>query len=131
MTVCDDPSISDSEILLRRIRRGWIKRSQLHGNKCRPSSQAFQNLRDNAMSVWVKSVMLENGREPATLLEQFDGDSLVAFTVGDARKLGQGIVMYPEDGDSAHAHVVGNKKKAKSKFPDICSWEILDDPFLD
>lgn len=83
------------------------------------------------MSVWVKSVMVADGRSPESLLENFSGDSLVAFTAGDARKLGQGIVMYPEGGDAAHAHVIGDKRKAKSKFPDICTWEVLDDPFLE
>jgi hypothetical protein len=81
------------------------------------------------MSVWVKSMLVADGRSPESLLESFSGDSLVAFTVGDARRLGQGIVMYPEGGDTAHAHVVGDKRKAKSKFPEICAWEVLNNPF--
>ena len=129
MVQIDDPSILDDEILIRRIKRDWIKQSHLHGDTCRPSSQAFQNLRDNAMSVWVKSVMISEGRDPASLLQNFEEDSLVSFTAGAARTLNQGVVMYVEDGDTAHAHVVGNKRKTKSKFPDICSWVILNNPF--
>lgn len=120
MSVQDDKSIGDDEILLRRIPPKWFKRDA--GGTLDVSSQAFQNLEGEMMSVHLQSIMEASGLAPTSVLEQSPGYGLVSFSAGHAREADQVIVKDPLPGDPSHAHVVGAKGKGwRKRFKRGCT----------
>ena len=120
----DDPTIRDTESLLRRIFPGWLVFDKNIG-QVRLSSQAFQNQRGHtAISVYLRQVLDENGLPPETVLDGHEGYSLASITAGLARKYNQGIMRNPEP-HPAHAEVFGEKPASVRKaFAKNAVWVI-------
>ena len=95
----DDPSISDSELLWRRVHPFQI---DWKVNPARVSSGAFNTA--NGLSV---SIASETTLTAITI--KFPEDSVVQFEVSLARSLGCKIERDPTDDDASHALVWGPK----------------------
>lgn len=102
----DDASISDNEVVLRRIsERAYIFDENL--GRLRPSSQAFlQNGPEGLVSVYLESetthsAVAAEGPEPY----------LAAITAGELRELGLGIVRDPSSGGPGHCEITGRKTR--------------------
>lgn len=117
MCVQDDTTIPDDEVLLRRISPDWY-----HPENSKPvSTQAFQNLEGDAMSVHLQGVLTEHGLPPESTLDGHAGYGLVALLVGDVRTLGQIVVRDGTPDDPAHAHLIGKKSNSiRKKLRDCC-----------
>ena len=102
----DDASISDNEVVLRRIsERAYIFDENL--GRFRPSSQAFlQNGPDGLVSVYLESETTHDA-VAAEGLEPY----LAAITVEELRELGLGIVRDPLSGGPGHCEITGRKTR--------------------
>lgn len=76
------------------------------------------------MSVHVDSIIRRQGRLPEDLLTDFEGYTLIAMRAADVRLAGQCVMLVPEDGDDAHAHVIGEKKKAAQRLIRDRCWVV-------
>ena len=87
----DDPSVSNDEILYRRVRR-----EQWHWAEGRPQSGAFDDSPDGSpMSVALHSLLLSAGLKPQDLLAGHAEFGLVRFTAELARGLGLAVTTKP------------------------------------
>src|SRR5438132_1666293 len=115
MPFVDDPTISDDEQLLRRIRPDWFV-PDYNLNRWRPSSAAFQNSPDKSpMSVHLTSVLNANNLSLDSVLLGHEGYGLARFQAQVARNLNQLIVRDPLPNDSAHALVTGEKTESRRR----------------
>lgn len=114
----DDPSLSDDAWLLRLVNPKHVR---VQGGKQIPKTAAFTNTAGtNAMSVFVREEF-EASDHRADQLPELLGKvdyGVLAFTVRQVRRLGQGVVRQRLDGGPpGHAHVVGKKdKRTKTRF---------------
>lgn len=132
----DDPSISDDEIVYRRIATHWAAK---HGTSM--TSASFQDTSaENArrlgcpapgMSVHMQSLMAESGLEPSDLLEDA-GEGLVAMRVGDLRQKDMGITPWELPGEPAHAIIfttVGSKRtKGQERAAKRAAMWVIEPP---
>lgn len=116
----DDPTIGDEVSLWRRVPPEFTVYDQNLGRR-RPSSQAFQNYRDsrtrvhNAFSVCISCDAEELGAGPRDLIALHPGYGVASFSAELARRLEQGVIRVPQEGEIAHGHVVGDKPKRTMK----------------
>ena len=126
----DDLSISDDEILWRRVSPDQIKRNHPVPGEHSPSSAAFLT---SQMSVHRASLTTSR-----VVMAQYPKHSLAAFTAGVARKAGCIIVFQPTTEDPSHTLVCrgtddptqrlsgGQAKTIQKKF----EWVVLNLPPL-
>lgn len=114
LEAADDPTIADEAHLWRRVTPDWLVFDANLGCR-RLSSQAFQNLEADRLSVLLAQMVEESGRTPADVLSGYPGYSLASVLAGFARQHQQMIVRAPEAGEPAHCHMVGKKPKAVQK----------------
>jgi hypothetical protein len=103
----DDPTIMDSDRLLRRVRPNQIV--PLPDGSFRPASSVFK---DTELSVNVESLMLQQGRSPQDSLKGYQGFWLTAIPAGAVRARGPQFPIVKDLGsehDPAHALVLGKK----------------------
>lgn len=115
----DDPSISDSENLLRRINPDYHIVPDGKGGM-RLSTAAFSNSHGtDEMSVNISSKLTS----PTDTLKSYPNFYLVSFTALTARELHQGVIPDPSPQDSSHGEVCGNKTKSiQKKFIEKSKW---------
>lgn len=124
-TIKDDETISDLDLLFRRLPQAWIVPGN-HG-RMRISSAAFKH---REMSVLVQSLLLQQGRTPADVLSGFPDESLCRITAGLARELGQAVVKDTDPPhDPAHGLVIGKKPRSvANRFAREAQWVIPGEP---
>jgi hypothetical protein len=111
-----DDEVRDEDVILRRIRPDWFVPDATKPQGVDVTSQAFQNLIDDMMSVHVLRILEANGLTAESVLAGHDGYGLVQFTARYARDAGQEIELDPQPPDDpAHAHMVGDKSKSWRK----------------
>jgi hypothetical protein len=117
----DDPTITNTDLLLRRIPPAWWVYDEALQRK-RPTTAAFD---DPEMSVALASV-LHDLAEPLTApLRGHDGFALVSLGPELARACGQAVCRDPLPEDPAHGLVVGKKTESiKKKFARNCAWVV-------
>src|SRR4051812_22133372 len=93
----DDPSISNDEVLWRRILPAWIYHQP--DGVIRPASVAFSDRLSSELSVHLASVL----SDPDRALAGRPQDSLVAVTVSLVRSLGYAVARDPTPDDPSHA----------------------------
>ena len=113
VTPYDDPSIADSNDLIRLIFAGHLVTGK-HGNK-RVSSKAFNPASEgNGLSVYIKKLLDDDGK---AINEVWGEKSLgcVVFTAGDARGLGLYVGKTPRPDNKYHgdAWLVDENGEAK------------------
>lgn len=125
----DDPTISDDEILLRRVAPEQMANE---GGELRVSSNAFHDITDQqtgarAVSVFVESRVLSLGVSLPQVLEDLEGFGLVAITVREIRDLGLGVTWAPNDLSlgAAHAHLNGNKNRPVRRRLALASRQVI------
>ena len=123
--VTDDPTISDSEGLWRRIHPIWAVPDKTLG-KVRVSSAAFDDSADGSpLSVLIERLVKESGRTVDDVMDSYDGYFLASINSGDARQLGLGIEHTPTTEEPAHGSVHGKKTKSvKSKLAKRAQWVV-------
>jgi hypothetical protein len=109
--VGDDLTIGGEAQLWRRVHPDWIVFDANVG-RARLSSQAFQNLVDDKLSVLLEEIVRAGGRTPLDVLAQYSGYCLASFSVGFARQYQQIVVRAPEPDEPAHCHLIGKKNKS-------------------
>jgi hypothetical protein len=78
------------------------------------------------MSVLQARIVMATGRDEYSVLRNYPGYALVAFTAGLARRLGQGIEPNPTLDEPAHTYVFGNKpkKSVREVFAKNSIWVV-------
>jgi hypothetical protein len=108
----DDQTIENGAELWRRIHPSWCVKDDNQGIT-RVSSAAFDDSEDGTpLSVLLASLVIESGRDPVDVLEDFASYSLASITAGLARSCGQRVMKTPEPYEAAHASVIGPKTKS-------------------
>lgn len=110
----DDPSISDSDWLLRRIPLSQMPFNEARGRRW-PSSAAFRpSTGDIEVSVYLESELRRLGLSTDTVVESHDGYAVVQFKSAVPRSHARGVVRDPVVNsrrpltcDPAHALVTG------------------------
>jgi hypothetical protein len=101
----DDPTILNTDRLLRRIRQNQLF-TESDGSQ-RPTSAAFKN---SELSVNIESLMIQQGRPPEDTLTKHPGEYLTSVTAGQVRDHGHPIVKdNAPPNDPAHGLVLGKK----------------------
>ena len=104
----DDASISDDDVVLRRVAENFVTGDQ-NLQRLRPSTQAFkQDGPDGLVSVYLISET-----EPATVVAEGPEKYLASIRVGVLRELGLGIVRDPSSGGPGHCVITGRKTKGR------------------
>lgn len=113
--VPDDPAIPDAAELWRRIPHWhWHADASVPGGY-RPSSAAFE---DPELSVVIAA---ECPGGTADLLAGHATFGVAAFTAGEARGFGWGVIRFPLPESPAHAHVMGRKTGSqRSRLAKAC-----------
>jgi len=123
----DDPDILTEDCLLRRIP---LIPSHIifdkNKNCWRPSSASFQDHPDGSpMSISIEKELIKDNRTAKNALDGYPGCALASITAGQAREQSQIVAKQPIlPKEPAHGVVVGEKKKAKSKFAKTAKWVI-------
>jgi hypothetical protein len=114
----DDPAIPNDCELLRSFSPQFI--APVHGGGLRPSSQAFQKIRDKvtgeyAMSVYRADILDELGVEYEAIVDDHPDHLIVCIPTRRFRDLELGIVPKREPGRAgpAHCHVSGQLSSGK------------------
>ena len=117
----DDLSIYGDERLFRRIPRTWIDWDD-NGNPS-ISSAAFK---DTELSVNLESVMVRDGRPPASAIDGYNGYGLAAITAAHARSLNQVVCREPQPNEPAHGVIYGQKRRGGigGKLRDGANWVV-------
>ena len=102
----DDASISDDEVVLRRIAEDFVTDDQ-NLQRLRPSTQAFRQYGPDGLV----SVYLISETEPATVADEGPEKFLASIRVGVLRELGLGVVRDPSSGGLGHCVITGRKTK--------------------
>jgi len=101
----DDPSIPNSDRLLRRVRLNQLFTEP--GGSQRPTSAAFKN---TELSVNIESLMDQQGRPLTDTLSNHPGEYLTSVKAGLVRDHGYPIVKdNAPPNDPAHGLVLGKK----------------------
>ncbi|HXE71464.1 MAG TPA: hypothetical protein VNO81_02295 [Candidatus Nitrosotenuis sp.] len=79
----------------------------------RISSAAFDDTDDNAMSVYLRSKLMEIGKQDASILEGWQHCGIVAIRVKDIRDAGMGV--HYDGNPPGHALVINLQRRRKSK----------------
>lgn len=121
----DDATIADEAELWRRIPPWHIVPDHNLGGK-RISKAAFEDHPDGSpMSVVLGQEVLADGRDAASIVQDFDGFCLASVTAGLARSLNQGVARRPLPDEPAHAEVFGKKTDSvRRKFARSAVWII-------
>jgi hypothetical protein len=128
----DDPSIPDDARLLRRIIPEWIVIDQ-NTHSIRVSSAAFSNSTaedgtEEGMSVFIEGVLVNCGRSAASVLVEYQTNSLIAIRAGWVRSHQQGVVADPLPDEPAHAQVMGAKNSnTRRKLAKQYEWIVEPD----
>jgi hypothetical protein len=117
----NDPSIANSEVLLRRLHPVWIVPGD-HG-RMRIASAAFKH---KELSILFYALLQSQHRPIQDALGGHSDNSLCSITAGLARELGQRVVYNVEPpNDPAHGLVVGKKTQAvANRFAREAAWVI-------
>lgn len=104
----DDASISDDEIILRRVPEDFVTDDQ-NRQRLRPSTQAFkQDGPDGLVSVYLSSET-----DPATVADEGPEKYLASIRVGVLRELELGVIRDPSSGGLGHCVITGRKTKGR------------------
>jgi hypothetical protein len=104
----DDSSISDDEVVLRRVAEDFVTDDQ-NIQRLRPSTQAFkQDGSDGLVSVYLISET-----KLATVADEGPEKYLASIRVGVLRELGLGVVRDPSSGGPGHCDITGRKTKGR------------------
>jgi hypothetical protein len=103
----DDSSISDDDILFRRVNLRLLVRDDDTG-LARVSSGAFRD-KDKQISVDIKSVLDGMGLGQESCITDHKAQKLVSFAVGEARRLKQAVCRAPLPENPSHGLVCGSK----------------------
>lgn len=134
MPVEDDKSISNEEIIWRRVPSTQLVNDEMRG--IRPTSQAFQDsTADHHRSVMgplgfthEPGMSCDIASETTThsMLENYPGQGIVRFSAQYAREQhNQKLLRVPLSDDLAHIEVIGKKTKGiKRAFARDCEWEV-------
>ena len=118
----DDPSVSDSTDLFRRVHPEqviWDDNVQ----RLRPTTAVF---RDTDMSVSIGDTLAKGGRSPESTLGNRPHHHLVALTALEVRNEEQVVCREPRPEDDSHGGVVGSKPKTRrTVFALQARWEVL------
>jgi len=102
----DNPSISDEDRLVRRVRPHQLVRE---GASVRPSSAVFKS---EELSIYIESLLVEQGRALGSTLEKYPTEFLTSVRAGEVRKFEHAIVKdTAPPNDPAHGLVLGKKKE--------------------
>lgn len=114
----DDNSISDDDIVLRRVYKNFTVYDD-NRSMYRPSSQAFkQNGPDGPVSVYLASETC-----PAAVADEGQEEYLVSIKVRILRELGLGLIRNPCSGGQGHCEILGRKTRSTlRKIVDACEW---------
>lgn len=106
----DDSTISDDDLVYRRIGPQWVKEDERRSF----SSAAFDDSsKDDAMSVFLKSKVDDLGLTFDSILEGYEDCGVAELRVGDIRAAGMGVHY---DGDPpGHGLVINVQRRRKSK----------------
>jgi hypothetical protein len=130
----DDPTISDAEILLRRIPHpAETTLDPKAPNGLRPRSSAFDPNRDGTpMSVQRLAILDERGLDPVSeVLGEFFGWGIVSFSAGSVRAFGKGVAPDANDVDGpAHAVVEDLTGGQKRQLAKLCQWVRVPDGYV-
>lgn len=124
----DDSTIDNAASLWRRVLPSQIVLDKNIG-AYRPSSVAFNNSTDGSgMSVILGDQVLDEGRTPRNVMEQFPACFLASLTAKVFRDNSQIIFREPLDDEPAHCEVAGDKpKKMQRDFAKLATWIIPPD----
>lgn len=100
----DDSSIQDDAELWRRVPPHQYHKED--DGTIRPSSAVFSYRR---LCVAIAEEVLNSGRSPESIVEEFPNFGLLGITAGNARACAQIIYRLPENDEPAHAEVSGKK----------------------
>lgn len=113
----DDRTIGDDAELWRRIRPDFAQDGRI-------SSQAFQNIEGDKMSVFVGELLTRQGLGPRAIIQDHPGYGVASIQAGFARGLGQKVVLALDEG-AGHAHLVGSKTKSvRQKLARAATWIV-------
>jgi len=117
----NDPAISDSGTLYRRIKPHFLVPGE--GGRLRVASAAFKN---HGMSVLIESLLSQQRRAIARVMQDYPGEAAVSITAGLARELGQIVCKDTEPpNDPAHGLVIGKKTGSNAnRFAREAKWVI-------
>ncbi|MEQ8205310.1 MAG: hypothetical protein RIA65_03975 [Woeseia sp.] len=108
----DDDSISDNDLVYRRINPEWMIWDD---DPPRITSAAFQNMDGDKMSANLQSILEDAGQSVDDLIRDWPGYGVAAISVRKMSELGQSIELAPESNDISHIHVVGKKSRSIKK----------------
>jgi hypothetical protein len=124
MLPVDDATIANETQLYRRITPAQLVPDDNVGCR-RVSSGAFDN---EDLSIALGDTLADDGRAPNSVLANYPGECLVAFTAGVARAVAQIIYREPEPDEPAHGIVFGKKKKSvRRALHDAAVWVVQPD----
>lgn len=124
----DDPTIFDSDVLLRRVP---IKPQQIvkdeNLGRYRPSSAAFNDHPNgSAMSVNIRSGVFTSQRREKDVLPLDPPMALAGIRVSTVRGAGLGTVRAPVADQIAHGEVIGDKTKpVRRALATEAFWVVL------
>lgn len=108
----DDPSVEDDHDIWRRVHPSQIVYDS-NLQRSRATSGAFQDSGDGSpTSVLIAKMVLESGRSATDVLTGIVGEGVVRIAAGDAREKGILIHIEEDDGEKAHAYLVGKKTRS-------------------
>ena len=114
----DDPSISDDEIVLRRVHESFVVLDE-NVHRKRPSTLAFkQGGADGLVSVY-----LNVETRPDAVVVEGPEPFLASIRVGALRELGLGVVRDPDSGGPGHCVITGRKTKGTlNRIVQAAAW---------
>lgn len=116
----DDPSITDDQILWRRVHPEQVVLDR-NLNQKRPTSQAF----NNSSGTSGMSVDIADETTVQDTLKGYPDHLLVEFEAGLVRQLNQGVIRDPLPDNPAHAEVTGKKRKpVQRSLYTNCRWVV-------
>lgn len=122
MTPEDAIPVADGTALYRRINPDAHLVPDENEHCMRISTGAF---RDPDMSVALGDTLQSLGRDPASVLANYPGQSLVSFRAVVAREHDLPIEREPTEDEEAHGVVRGKKRQAVMKaLASACEWVV-------
>lgn len=123
--IADDFTITDDDLLLRRVPPSWTVLDENAGGR-RPSSAAFQDDADgDPMSIYIRSIILGAGGRPERVLAGHPNFGLAGITAGQARGEDQKVHRDPLPDEPAHGNVCGRKPQGVRRRLAKCAiWVV-------
>jgi hypothetical protein len=125
----DDPTVLDTEVLLRRIPHPEETTADPKAAQgIRPRSSAFDPNRDKTpMSVLRLTILQQVGLDPgAVMLGDFPHWGIVSFNASLIRDFGKGLAPDVTDEDGpAHAIIEDLTGGQKSRLAKLCEWYVF------